>query len=253
MTLIESVFPEIKRNIGINSRNHEYQKIKDAISVLNVAYLKLASEEMKYYMQRNPAHRIPSKFTHLMDIYNRLIHEHQAMFLLLNVFETALRSKAAILLSNHFSTQNSDDWWKDISKLDKDLLDPVNKAVAQLHRGNYNLANVNTFDLFDTFTFGQLENIYKNYWSIFHHIFVSKNYRAHTLPQMTRSLFLQKMKDIRLARNDVAHHKPIDYQRRGRQNLIHDMELILRHLNFNVEDTINGINGRNSIINLQYI
>lgn len=250
--LIDTVFPEIKANIGINSRNTEYQKIRDSITVLNVAYLKLASEEMKYYMQRNSSHRITSKFTNLMAIYNKLIREHQIMFLLLNVFETALRSKAAIMISGYYSSNNNDDWWKDISKLDKDLLDPVNKAVAQLHRSNYNMSSVNTFDLFDTLTFGQLESIYKNYWGIFNVLFVSKSYRTHTLPQITKNMFLQKMKDIRLARNDVAHHKPIDYRRTGRQDLIHDIELILRHLNFNVEDTINGIDSSHTIVNLRY-
>lgn len=253
MNLIDIVLPEIKSNIGINTRNSEYQKIKDATSVLNIAYLKLASEEMKYYMQNNPSHNINSKFEYLMGTYNKLIREHQIMFLLLNIFETALRSKAAITISGNFSTANNDDWWKDISTLEKDLLDPVNKAVQHLHRDNINLSSVNTFNLFDTFTFGQLGYIYKNYWSLFHLLFTAKTYRTYSFSQITQSIFLQKMKYIRLARNDVAHHKPIDYTRRNRRDLIHDMELILRHLNFNLEDTINGIDPLNSIIHLRYL
>lgn len=252
MNLIDIVLPEIKSNLGINARNREYQKIKDATSVLNIAYLKLASKEMKYFMQNNPSHNIGSKYEYLMGIYNKLIREHQIMFLLLNIFETALRSKAAIIISDHFSTSD-DDWWKDISILDKDLLDPVNRAVQQLHRDNINLSHVNTFDIFDTFTFGQLGYIYKNYWGVFHFLFTAKTYRTYTFSQINQSVFLQKMKYIRLARNDVAHHKPIDYSRRSRRDLIHDIEIILRHLNFNLEDTINGIDPGHTIVSLSYV
>ncbi len=251
MSLIDTVLPEIKSNIHINIRNIEYQKIQDAAAVLNIAYLKLASIEMKYFIQRNPQ-PIASKFSHLMGTYNKLIREHQILFLMLNIFETALRSKAAILISDHYSS-NQDDWWKDISTLDKDLLDPINKAVSQLHKGNIDLASVNTFDLFDTLTFGQLEHIYKNQWNIFHSLFADKMYRAHRLSQITKSVFFQKMQYIRQARNDIAHHKPIDYRRRSRRDLIADMEVILRHLNYNVEDAVNGIDPRHSIITLRYL
>jgi len=41
-SLIDAVLPEIKSNIHINIRNAEYQKIQDAASVLDIAYLKLA-------------------------------------------------------------------------------------------------------------------------------------------------------------------------------------------------------------------
>ena len=252
MGLIDSVLPEIKTNIRINQSNREYSKIKDAANVLNIAYLKQASIEMKYYLARNSKHRIPSKFSHLMGIYYKLIREHQILFLMLNIFETALRSKAAIRISDTYSS-GQDNWWKDISRLDKDLLDPVNKAVSQLHQSNIDLTTVTTFDLFDTLTLGQLENIYKNKWSLFHGLFAGKTYRTYRLPQITKANFMQKMKYIRKARNDVAHHKPIDYTRRPRRELIHDMEVILRHLNYNVEDAVNGIDPRHVIIHLRYL
>jgi hypothetical protein len=35
----------------------------------------------------------------LFSIYNKLIREHQVMFLLFNIFENALRSKATILIT----------------------------------------------------------------------------------------------------------------------------------------------------------
>lgn len=252
MSLLDVVIPEIKANLGINNRNQEYQKIEDAASVLNIAYMRLASEEIKYFMRRNPQHRIDSKFNHLMGVYNKLIREHQIMFLLLNIFESALRSKAAILISDHFSV-GQDDWWKNITLLDKDMVDPINKAVQQLHKSNINLSTANTFDLFDTLTFGQLENIYKNYWGVLQSLFEEKVYRSHTLPKITKQIFIHKIGFLRNARNDVAHHKPIDYSRRGKRDLIEDMELILRHLNFNLEDAINGIDAQHTIGSLRYI
>jgi hypothetical protein len=251
MSLIDVVMPEIKANLGINNRNPEYQKIEDAASVLNIAYIRLASEEIKYFMRRSPQHRIDSKFNHLMRVYNKLIREHQIMFLLLNIFETALRSKAAILISDHFST-HQDDWWKNITLLDKNMLDPINKAVQQLHKSNINLSTVNTFDLFDTLTLGQLENIYKNNWGILQSLFEEKTYRSYTLPRITKQIFTDKIGFLRNARNDVAHHKPIDYSRRGKRDLIEDIELILRHLNFNLEDAINGIDSLHTIGSLRY-
>lgn len=252
MSLIDVVMPEIKANLGINNRNPEYQKIEDAASVLNIAYMRLASEEIKYFMRRNPRHRIPSKFNHLMGVYNKLIREHQIMFLLLNIFETALRSKAAIIISDQFST-GQDNWWKNITLLDKNMVDPINKAVQQLHKSNINLSTANTFDLFDTLTFGQLEVIYKNNWGILQSLFNTKPYRTYQLPQITKQIFTDKIGYLRSARNDVAHHKPIDYSRRGKRDLIEDMELILRHLNFNLEDAINGIDPQHTIVNLRYI
>jgi hypothetical protein len=252
MSLIDVVMPEIKANLGINNRNPEYRKIEDAASVLNIAYMRLASEEIKYFMRRNPQHRIDSKFNHLMGVYNKLIREHQIMFLLLNIFESALRSKAAILISDHFST-GQDDWWKNITLLDKNMVDPINKAVQQLHKANIDLSTANTFDLFDTLTFGQLENIYKNYWGVLQTLFEEKSYRSHTLPKITKQIFTHKIGFLRNARNDVAHHKPIDYSRRGKRDLIEDMELILRHLNFNLEDAINGIDSLHTIGTLRYI
>ena len=251
MSLINVVMPEIKTNLGINNRNPEYQKIEDAASVLNIAYIRLASEEIKYFMARNPLYH-DSKFNHLMRVYNKLIREHQIMFLLLNIFESALRSKAAILISDHFSA-HQDDWWKNITLLDKNMLDPINKAVQQLHKSNINLSTVNSFDLFDTLTFGQLESIYKNNWGILQSLFNAKLYRSYMLPQITKKIFTDKIGFLRNARNDIAHHKPIDYSRRGKRDLIEDMEIILRHLNFNIEDAINGIDPQHTIVSLKYL
>lgn len=57
-----------------------------------------------------------------------------------------------------------------------------------------------------------------------------------------------------MARNDIAHHKSINYSRRSKNTLIHDLELILRHLEFNFEGALNGIDPSNSVtMHLKYI
>lgn len=253
MGLINLVLPEIKKNLKINSRSGDYQKIKEAIGVLNLAYLKLSSDEIKYAITNNPKRRIASKYLYLMNIYNRNIREHQVMFLLLNVFESAIRAKAAVLISDHFSNK-SDDWWRDVSNIDRNLVHPVSKAVQQLHRDGVAIADANTFVLFDTLTLGELESMYDNYWHVLRFLFLQKSYRSHTLQTIGKSSFADKIKYLRMARNDIAHHKPINYSRRSKSALIHDLELILRHLEFNVEGALNGIDPLSSITgHLTYI
>lgn len=253
MGLIDIVMPEIKSNLRINSRSKDFNKIKEAAGVLNLAYLKLSSSEIGYAITNNPRKRIASKYMYLMNVYNKNIREHQVMFLLLNVFESAIRAKAAVLIADHFSNK-PDNWWRDVATIDKNLVYPVSKAVQQLHREGMPIGTVNTFTLFDTLTLGELESIYNNYWSILRLLFLQKSYRSHILPTIGREDFADKIKYLRMARNDIAHHKPINYSRRSKNILIHDLELILRHLEFNFEGALNGIDPSSSITgHLTYI
>lgn len=244
----------ISKNIKINSRNQEYNKIKNSISVLNFAYLEKASIQLKYSLA-NPKFKTPtSKHKALFSIYNKLIKEHQIMFLLFNIFENALRSKAAILITENFSSINSDDWWKDISKLDKDLLAPIQSAITQLHKNGVLISTIDTFDIFDTFSFGQLEHIYTNYWGILKYIFDATTFNGHSLPSLTQKQFKERISRIRNARNDIAHHKPIHYTgNTNRRSLINDVELLLSYMKFNLKDALSNIDSQQDIIqHLQY-
>jgi hypothetical protein len=171
------------------------------------------------------------------------------MFLLFNIFENALRTRAAIEISNHYSDKNKDNCWKDISKLDKNLLSPVQTAITNLHKDHKLISTINTFDIFDTFTFGQLEHIFMNYWNILKSIFNTTSCRRHTLPTLSREVFSSKIARVRNARNDIAHHKPIQYKANAtRKILIQDIELILCYLGFNLKDALDNIDSGHDII-----
>lgn len=244
----------ISKNIKINSKNREYDKIKKSISVLNFAYLEKASIQLKHSLA-NPSFRTPtSKHKALFSIYNNLIKEHQIMFLLFNIFENALRSKAAILITEYYSTSKNDDWWKDISKLDRDLLSPVQSAITQLHKNGVLISQIDTFNIFDTFSFGQLEHIYNNLWNILKDIFDATIFNGHSLPSLTQKQFKERISRIRNARNDIAHHKPIHYTgNTNRRSLINDVELLLSYMKFNLKDALSNIDSQQDIIqHLQY-
>ncbi|MGJ0493298.1 hypothetical protein [Aliarcobacter cryaerophilus] len=249
MYFVNSKMLIISNNIQINHTDPEYLKIKNSISVLNFAYLEKASIQLKHSLA-NPNFTPPiSKHKALFSIYNKLIKEHQIMFLLFNIFENSLRSKAAISITEHFSSNNSDDWWKDISMLDKNLLAPVQSAITQLHKNGISIPTIDTFDIFDTFTFGQLEHIYNNYWSILKNIFNSTTFNGNTFPNLTQIQFKDKISKIRNARNDISHHKPINYTgNTTRRSLIRDVELLMNYMKFNLKDALNNIDNQQDII-----
>ena len=248
MNLTAQVMQELRKRLKINARNQEYQKIEEAITVLNVAYLKLAADEIHGMIGRGV--RIRSKYGLLMSIYNKHIREHQVMFLLFSIFENAMRSKAAVTISQHYSVTGTDDWWKDASTMNRNLIQPVSGALYKLHR---NILTINTYDIFDTFTFGQLQHIYKNCWSQLQSHFLPKPYKSYTLPHINNSDMHRMFEYIRQARNDISHHKPIDYSRRARRDLIEDCEVLLCHLDFNLVAAVNKIDPTHSIIRLRYI
>jgi hypothetical protein len=248
MDLRAQIMRELRQKLRINAANPDYIKIEESIAVLNVAYLKVAANEMYGMLNREVIVR--SKYSLLLSIYNKHIREHQVMFLLFSIFENAMRSKAAMTLSSTYSSRSSDDWWKDISAMNKDLIKPISEALVKLHK---NIPDVNTYDIFDTFTLGQLQSIYNNNWSLFQHFFTRKTYKGHSIGTIDRDNFKTKFEHIREARNDISHHKPINYSRRARSDLIKDCEVLLCHLDFNLEAAINGIDPSHQIIRLQYI
>ncbi|MBD3798662.1 Abi family protein [Sulfuricurvum sp.] len=248
MDLRTEIMRELRQKLKINTANPDYKKIEEAIGVLNVAYLKVAANEI--YGMLNHCVKIRSKYALLLSVYNKNIREHQVMFLLFSIFENAMRSKAAITLSTSYSSRHSDDWWKDISSMNKDMIKPIGEALIKLHK---NIPNINTYDIFDTFTLGHLQSIYTNHWSLFQHFFTRKIYKGHSLPTIDRENFKTKFENIRDARNDISHHKPINYSRRGRSDLIKDCEVLLSNLDFNLEAAVNGIDPNHQIIRLQYV
>ena len=254
MNLDDSKMKIIANNIKINKRNREYIKIRNSISVLNFAYLEKASVQLKHSLS-HPNFKIrTSKQEVLFNMYNNHIREHQIMFLLFNIFENALRAKAALCITNKFSSLNKDDWWKDISKLDKNLLSPVQSAITHLHKEGISLADADTFNIFDTFTLGQLSYICRNYWTEIKDVFQSTTFNSYSFIALPKDKFELRINKIIKARNEIAHHKPINYTgNTSRSSLIKDVELLLCYMNFNLKEALNKIDSlQDEIPHLQY-
>lgn len=132
MDLRTEIMRELRQKLKINTANPDYKKIEEAIGVLNVAYLKVAANEI--YGMLDHGVKICSKYALLLSVYNKHIREHQVMFLLFSIFENAMRSKAAITLSTSYSSRHSDDWWKDISSMNKDMIKPIGEALIKLQK-----------------------------------------------------------------------------------------------------------------------
>ena len=139
-------------------------------------------------------------------------------------------------------------------KIDKRLLDPLMLGMKSSHRQNISATDMNTFEFFDSITFNQLLNVYTNFWTEFKDNFQEKQYKGHTLEILSKKQFSAKLTHIRNARNDIAHHKPINHSDgRRRKDLIEDIELILCHLGFNLNEAVNDIDPNYKIIQLKYI
>lgn len=254
MSISQIEFSKIAQKLNLQLNTPDYDKIQNAVEIVNMAFLKIAVKKLEELLSRPSNQTRDDLFGRLMRIYNQRVREHQVMYLLMHIIETTLRSKAASVISRKFSTQNQDDWWHDMRKIDRNLVEPVMLGVKSAHRISIHPNDMTTFNFFDSMTFNQLLNVYSDFWSDFRNDFVQKPYKNHVLPTLDKNQFEAKLRHIRNARNDIAHHKPINHSaRRSRQHLIEDIELILCHLGFNLDDAVNNIDPNHSIIQLRYI
>ena len=88
--------------------------------------------------------------------------------MVIHVFETAVRSKIALILSQNYSNEEQDDWF--LKANDQKL---INKArhIADINKVNLNL-DMSSFEVLDLFTLGDLENLIDSKWSDFKDLFV---------------------------------------------------------------------------------
>ena len=254
MSISQIEFSKISTKLQLVSESDDYNKIQNSVEIVNVAFLKVAVKKLENLLDRPDNKDRNNLFDRLMKLYNKRIREHQVMYLLMHIIETTLRAKGASVISKKFSTDETDDWWHDIRQINKSLLDPLMLGMKSSHRQNLNAEDMNTFEFFDSITFNQLQKIYRDFWSDFKDDFLSKDYKGHSLPALDKKQFDAKLNHIRNARNDIAHHKPINHSTgRTRKNLIEDIELILCHLGFNLNESVNDIDPNHQIIQLKYI
>lgn len=253
MNLIDSSLENICNKIKITQEDNEYKKFQHLVTVTNQAYLKIALKEFSNLKKQHSDINISSNFNFLMKLYNKHLKEHQVMFLLLNIFETAIRSKAVVELSKKYSTVNQDDWLHNESLTPNKFQSPLIEAIKKIKQDDEDPANFDSFQIFDYIMLGQLKAIYIDLWADLSQVFEEKTKNGQTLPKLGKNRIKSMLNEIRKARNDNAHHKPFHKTRKRRHQIIEDIELILAHIGFNLHDAINNIDPSHKIIKLKYI
>jgi hypothetical protein len=253
LTLHDKVLRELCDALKIDSIHPEYSKFAKAGDLINQAYFKIAIKEFAHIKTTNPTKVIVSDFDFLMGLYNKHIKEHQVMFLLFNIFETAIRSKAAVVLSQKYSSLNQDDWLHNPSLVPPKIQHTLDKSVEIIKLDGEDIRNLDTFQIFDYILLGGLKTLYISFWADLADLFEEKEFKGYKLKKIGKKSMTTMLESIRKSRNDNAHHKPFHSSRKRRHEIVDDMELILAHLGFNLEDAINNIDSQHRIIKLKYV
>ena len=225
----------------------ENKKINKVVSVLHKDYLISASKEARAIINKKD---IANKYNLMITIYNRKIKEHQALSLLIQLFEIAMRTQVAIILSNKFSTPNSDDWyWLTADGKHQKLIDRVSNRARTISK--IITPNMTTFDMFHMLTMNDVKVLYESHWEgDCKELFNNTSYKGNTIiPLTTKEMFLSRFKRINKYRNELYHGNPGTSSWR---HIINDIENILVHLGYNIEEAINNIDPNHSIISLRY-
>lgn len=218
--------------------NADFQKrLKRSISILHHSYLLGACKEAQAFLQK---HKTQNLFFLIMNMYNKRRKTHKAKFLLLHCFENALRSFCAVAIADFYNTMEKDNWFLkyENTKLHKKIKSILNKRHLDIK------AFSSTFELFDIFTLGDLIQIVESHYSLFESTFKqSKSYKNQELPCYNKSHLIQKLDQIRQARNEIYHNKPskIKFEK--------DLEILLLRLEYNLKDATKELQ---NIINLRY-
>jgi len=250
LDLIKTSLKNLSDKLQIDEKNYEFKKFEHLITVTNQAYLKIALNEFVNIKKENSAKVIESNYDFLMKLYNKHLREHQVMFLLLNIFETAIRSKAVSILSKIYSSIDSDDWLLKNDITPTKIKRPLEEAIKKIKLDKENESNFNSFEIFDYIMLGQLQSIYIDFWSDLSYLFEVKTVNNIKLNKIGKNSLKNIFKEIRKARNDNAHHKPFHKTRKRRHQIIKDIELILCHIDFNLDKAINNIDPTHKIIKL---
>lgn len=85
-------------------------------------------------------------------------------------------------------------------------------------------------------------------------VFQSTTFNSYSFTALPKDKFELRINKIIKARNEIAHHKPINYTgNTSRSSLIKDVELLLCYMNFNLKEALNKIDSLQDVIpHLQY-
>ncbi len=154
------------------------------------------------------------------------------LFLWIHFFETALRSKMAVILAQKHSSKDIDDWF-----LSKKLSHKIERLKHTHHLKS--LEGYNGFQVLNLFTLGALETIIKMHWSDFKPLFADhKTHNEHVLPAYGAwDHFLKAFSLIRKARNDLFHN---NLSKIKTSSLVKNIEILLLRLDFNPKDAFHN-------------
>ena len=108
-------------------------------------------------------------------------------------------------------------------------------ALNKKRNKNSQFSNpTSTFEVFDLFSMGDLQKIMEENYTFFEDIFKQPlQYKNQELPIYgTKTHLINKINQIRCARNDIFHNKPTKIRFRR------DLEVILLRLGYNLKDAI---------------
>lgn len=250
MDVQEALYVELCEILGIDSTltaEYDNKKINKSVTVLHKEYLLDASREARRVINRSA---VASKVGLMMSIYNRKIKEHQVLMLLIQLFEIAMRTQAAIVLSRKFSTSNSDDWyWQtSVPRNHQRLKSKISNRARTINQSI--VPTLSTIDMFHMLTMGDIQDLYQRNWSSFRGLFNNSHYKgSEILALHSHAMFNARFERIRKYRNNLYHGNPGN---RGWRQIINDIEDILVQLHYNLEDAINNIDPNHNIVSLRY-
>ena len=251
MYLKTQTYKKLCENLGFDkSSNLEgFKKLEKSIFLLHNEYLLGSAKEAGIFIKKHGNSK--NIFDLVINIYNKRIRTHHALFLIIHIFETALRSKMAFILSQNYSSNPDlkDDWF--VNRSNSWLTKKV-KRVIEINKLNKDfLKTANSFEVLDLFTLGDLENVIYNNWAIFQPIFAGeKQYKNQNLPRFgTKDHLLSTFSRIRKERNNIFHNRPPKVKAKS---IITNIEILLLRLDFNLKDAFNGISNLEYGIKLKY-
>lgn len=240
---------QIYKNLGFdeNSGLKGFDKLENSISLLHNVYLLGSCKEAGIFIKKYPNHKISDIFECVISIYNKRIKSHHFLFLIIHIFETSIRSKIAFILSEKYSTKNQDNCFYN-GKNDK-LIIKANR-IAKIKKQKA-IQDLNSFEILNLFTLGDLENIIQNNWGDFKSIFSSPmTYKGQKLPEYgTKEHLLKTFSMIRKARNDIFHNNPPATKQKS---IITNIEILLLRLGFNLHDALHNVSNLEHSIKLKY-
>lgn len=236
--------------LNINSTHSAYsenQKLYKAASVLQKDYLVSSSIEADNVIKHRIVH---NKYDLMISIYNRKIKEHQVLVMLIQLFEVAMRTQAAIVLSNKYSSLNQDDWYflPPSNAKHRKLQKKISDRALMLHQTI--IPTTTSIDMFNMLMMGDIQSIYEANWSDLKNLFQNTTYKHNTItPLHTKAMFDARFERIKQYRNKLFHGNPGSS---GWQQIIYDIEEIMVQLHYNLKDAINNIDPHHKIIHLQH-